>query len=200
MIANHIHDALAQVKKLEEFILQKRLFKGYSGWARIVSGTAALVGAALMASDLVPADVYVHLDGWGYVVLAGLVLNYGWLLYWAIVNREVRQNPVVLKPALDALPAITVGAFMTLALVLAEQFDLLFGTWMCLYGLAQVAYRSSLPAGIYSVGVGYILCGAWCLTSKSISFLNPWPMGIVFFVGELAGGVVLLRYSSGVEK
>ena len=29
MIANHIHDALAQVRRLQEFILEKRLFKGY---------------------------------------------------------------------------------------------------------------------------------------------------------------------------
>jgi hypothetical protein len=64
MIANHIHDALAQVRKLQEFILEKRLFKGYSGWARIMSGTVALLGTAVMASDIVPDIPYYHVDGW----------------------------------------------------------------------------------------------------------------------------------------
>ena len=70
---------------------------------------------------------------------------------------------------------------------------------MCLYGLAQVAYRQSLPPGIYAVGLGYILCGVWCLTSETISFVNPWPMGIVFFVGESVGGLVLITYK-GTSK
>lgn len=200
MIANHIHDALAQVKKLQEFILEKRLFKGYSGWARILSGVAALAGTAIMASEYVPAVPYYHVDAWAVVVMAGLVLNYGCLLYWFLFNRNVRRDPIMLKPALDALPALTVGAVLTLALVLSENFDLLFGTWMCMYGLAQVAYRQSLPPGIYAVGLGYILCGIWCLMSESISFLNPWPMGIVFFIGETAGGIVLITYKGAGEK
>ena len=76
MIANHIHDALAQVKKLQEFILVKRLFKGYSGKARLVSGAVALVGTMLLSSDKIPADSFYHLAGWGAVLFAGVLLNY----------------------------------------------------------------------------------------------------------------------------
>lgn len=200
MIANHIHDALAQVKKLQEFILEKRLFKGYSGRARIVSGTVALAGAAIMDSPFVPKDVRAHLMGWGVVLVAGVLINYACLLYWFLFNREVRRNPVMLKPALDAVPALAVGAALTLAFIMMEQYDLLFGMWMCLYGLAQAAYRQSLPQGIYAVGVGYILCGMFCLLSPSVHFLNPWPMGIVFFAGELAGGIVLVSHKTSEES
>ena len=196
MIANHIHDALAQVRKLQEFILEKRLFRGYSGWARIGSGTVALLGAAIMASDLVPDNPYVHVDCWAGVVAVGLIMNYGCLVYWFLFNPEVRRNPVMVKPALDAMPALLVGGVLTLALMISGQFQLLFGVWMCLYGLAQVAYRQSLPYGIYLVGMGYVICGIYCLLSSSIHFLNPWPMGIVFFAGELAGGIVLLGYNT----
>jgi hypothetical protein len=199
MIANHIHDALAQVKKLQEFILEKRLFKGYSGKARIASGLIAFIGAVVMGSDRVPADPYVHLAGWATVVAAGVFLNYGSLLYWFLFDREVRRNPIMLKPALDAIPALTVGGVLTLALITADKYDMLFGTWMCLYGLAQVAYRQSLPAGIYLVGIGYILCGTYCLLSPAISFCNPWPMGTVFLVGEIAGGAVLMKYSGNTR-
>jgi hypothetical protein len=194
MIANHIHDALAQVRKLQEFILAKRLFKGYSGRARIISGVAALAGTMVLASGHVPPKPFVHLAGWGIVLAVGVVLNYACLLYWFLFDPEVRRSPVMLKPALDALPALAVGAALTLALVRTAQFDSLFGTWMCLYGLAQVAYRQSLPQGIYVVGVGYLLCGAACLVSDAVSFTTPWPMGLVFFAGEMAGGLVLIRH------
>lgn len=44
MIANHIHDALAQVRELQKNILDKQRFKGYSGRARAIAGSVALVG------------------------------------------------------------------------------------------------------------------------------------------------------------
>ncbi len=200
MIANHIHDALAQVRKLQEFILSKRLFKGYSGKARMASGAVALAGTVIMASSLVPPEPWAHLVGWGVVLATGVVINYACLLYWFLFNGEVRRNPVMLKPALDAVPALAVGAVFTVTLMDMGLYDLLFGTWMCLYGLAQVAYRRSLPEGIYMVGIGYLLCGAYCLMSSNVVFLNPWPMGVVFFVGEMAGGLVLVTYREGAEE
>ena len=44
MIANHIHDALGQVRRLQGLILDKRRFTGYSGAARMLGGCSALVG------------------------------------------------------------------------------------------------------------------------------------------------------------
>ena len=196
MIANHIHDALAQVRKLQEFILEKRLFKGYSGKARIVSGGVALAGAAVLSSSLVPDDPIAHLFGWGVILAIGVILNYACLIYWFLFNPEVRRNPIMLKPALDAIPGLAVGAVFTLVFILSGQYYMLFGMWMCLYGLAQVAYRQSLPQGMYVVGLGYIICGAGCLLYGLVSFTNPWPMGIVFFVGELASGTILITHKT----
>ena len=53
--------------------------------------------------------------------------------------------------------------------------------------------RLSLPPGIYLVGLAYVACGALCLLLPSVTFTNPWPMGIVFFAGELTGGAILLK-------
>jgi hypothetical protein len=198
MIANHIHDALAQVRKLQEFILERRLFKGYSGRARVGSGCVAMAGAIVLGSGRVPAEPFAHLLGWGAVVAVGIGINYACLLYWFLFNPEVRGNPVMLKPALDAVPALAVGGVLTVAFSIAGAWDLLPGMWMCLYGLAQVAYRQSLPSGIYVVGIGYITCGTACLALQ-LPFLNPWPMGIVFLAGELAGGVVLMTYRTTTE-
>jgi hypothetical protein len=127
------------------------------------------------------------------VLLVGVAANYTALVWWFLFDAAVRRNPLMLKPALDAVPALAVGAVLTAALAAAGQFNLLFGAWMCLYGLAQVAYRTSLPRSIYTIGLFYVACGACCLLSRQVHFTNPWPMGLVFFAGEVAGGAVLIR-------
>ena len=191
MISNHIHDALAQVRTLQEMILEKRLFKGYSGRARIASGSLALACAAILASPWIPATPQAHLTGWGAVLVIALLLNYGALASVFVLNPAFRQNPLMMKPAIDAVPPLAVGGVLSLALILLGQYNLLFGTWMALYGLAHTSCRHSLPQWNYSVALFYLLSGGLCLVTPGVSFLNPWPMGIVFFAGELVGGSVL---------
>lgn len=203
MIANHIHDALAQVRTLQEFIVQRNLFKGYSGKARCFAGSMALIATVILASPRMPQSPWTHLVGWGTVLAIGVVSNYGALVYWFLFDRNVRRNPLMLKPALDAIPALGVGAVVSLALIVHGEFELLFGAWMSLYGLAQVAYRNSMPKGIYQIGIFYLACGAVCLLAPQVQFTNPWPMGLVFFTGEIAGGIVLIqdhRHTIGREE
>ena len=192
MIASHIHDALAQVRRLQSLILEKRFFTGYSGRARIISGSVAFAGAVVLSSSFVPATNEAHLVGWGIVLTFALILNYASLIHWFLFNKEVSRDPIKLKPAIDAVPALAVGGVLTLAILAAQQYQLLFGVWMCLYGLSQVAYRRSLPQGIYIVGIFYILTGAVCLLWGGVRFVNPWPMALAFLVGELIGGSILI--------
>lgn len=192
MIAAHIHDALDQVRRLQEIVLGPRFFRGYSGKARILSGLCALAGAFVLSRDFVPATPRAHLAGWLAVLGAALLFNYGALLNWVLTEPRVRRHPVILKPALDALPALAVGGLLTAALIRAGQHDLLFGVWMSCFGVAHMAYRQTLPGENYFVGLFYILCGAACLLVPAVRFTSPWPMGLVFFAGEFAGGTVLV--------
>ncbi|MEI6147780.1 MAG: hypothetical protein WCS01_01680, partial [bacterium] len=98
MIANHIHDALAQVKLLQEFIMEKNLFKGYSGKARLLAGSTTLIGALILNSPRVPAEPWVHLAGWGIVLAISVIANYAALVYWFLFDERARRNPVMLKP------------------------------------------------------------------------------------------------------
>jgi hypothetical protein len=206
MIASHIHDALDQVRQLQETILQKKLFRGYSGRARLLSGLAALLGAATLSfCSLIPATPFAHLMGWSIVLGVSVLFNYLALMYWFLFDAEVRRNPLMLKPAIDALPALGVGGVLTFPLLVTGQYNLLPGMWMCLYGLAQVSYRQSLPPAIYRVGLAYIASGALLLllstgllfvpgiSMESLVFTNPWPMGVIFFAGEWTGGAIMLE-------
>ncbi|MFT5123151.1 MAG: hypothetical protein ACI97B_001783, partial [Verrucomicrobiales bacterium] len=73
-----------------------------------------------------------------------------------------------------------------------EFYFLLYGLWMAMFGLAIIASRYVLPRYSGWVGLFYILCGTFFLGYNHLAFSNPWPMGIVFFIGEWVGGLILL--------
>ena len=193
MVAHHIHDALSQVRRMQEIILERRSFRGYSGRARIAGAIGTLVGAFAMTSSKFPKDDLWHLVAWTAVLGTALFLNYGALGFWFFFNPRVKRNAAMLVPAVDALPALAMGAFMSIGLILRGQYDLLFGTWMILYGLAHVSYRQSLPPANYAVGAFYMICGVVCFVWPGLEFTDPLPMGLVFFVGEMMGGYILYR-------
>ncbi len=196
MIANHVHDALRQVDRLRELVLDRRRFLGYSGKARVIGGVVALSGAAAIYAFRLPVDPWLHFFAWCGVLAVALILNYGGLFLWFAAGGGFRGELSRLAPALDAVPSLAVGAFATVALPLRGAFDLLPPIWMCLYGLTHVPYRLNLPRSNYYVGLFYISAGVLFLLWRQ-PFTNPWPMGVVFFVGEVAGGISLTRWRGG---
>ena len=145
-----------------------------------------------MSCSFVPVSPLAHLAGWSFVLFSALVLDYGGVIWWFLFSSQAKREMSRAMPVVDAIPALAVGAVFSLAMILGKHYELLFGTWMCLYGLAHVSYRMSLPMANYLVGVFYIVCGSVCLLMQ-VPFTNPWPMGMVFFVGEISGGLVLHR-------
>ncbi len=193
MIANHIHDAMGQVRRMQELVLAKQRFKGFSGKSRATGGVFALLGAFVMSRPEFPISEWWHLAGWVVVLLLGMAINFGGLAIWFLFDSVVERDYKQLKPVADALPALGIGAVFSLALVLHAQFDLLFGAWMCLYGLVHMAYQNSLPKIHFLVGIFYMGCGSYALLAPGLSFINPWTMGIVFGAGEIAAGIILYR-------
>lgn len=191
MIANHIHHALAQVQALQSKILDKQRFKGYSGRARALSGCVALLASSIMAADFFPQRPFAHFQGWAVVFILAITLNHGALMYWFFFDESVQRDIRKLRPIFDVIPPIAVGGVLTLAFFYHKDYDYLFGTWMCLFGLANIASRHVLPRQICLLGLFYIVCGMFLLINSGIKFTNPWPMGIVFFMGEWAGGFIL---------
>lgn len=191
MISNQIQHAIIQVRELQQAIIEKQRFKGYSGRARAICGTLALMTAFIMSLPSFPEKATAHIAGWGVIFLVGLLLNFGVLIHWFLFDPKVQRNIRRLKPLMDALPPLFVGTLLTLAMVAAEEHRFLFGTWMSIFGLANLSSRHVLPKKIWMVGVFYIACGVVFLLTPEIPFTNPWPVGIVFFFGEWAGGIAL---------
>jgi hypothetical protein len=191
MIANHIHDALGQVRRLQSLILEKRKFTGFSGTARMLGGSIALLGCALMS--FFRNQFAVQLAGWVCFLIIALLLNYGALMLWFVQLPKHQRNLQSIVPAFEAVPPLAVGALLSAALLLRGEPNLLFGAWMCLYGLANTAYRTSLPKAIWYLGLYYLACGTVFLMLPGETFFNPLPAGIVFLIGEWIGGVIFHR-------
>ncbi len=191
MFSNHIHAALAQVRELQRQVLERQRFRGYSDKARAASGGVAMLAAIILASPRMPRTELTHLMVWLLVFLFALIANYGAVTYWFLNDPKVKRDIRKLKPTLDVFPPLGVGAILTLALVLRGDFHYLFGIWMCLFGLANLASRHVLPRPIAYVGLYYLTAGTLCLFIPPLTFTNPWPMGVVFFLGEGTSGIIL---------
>lgn len=196
-MSHHIHQALDHIKELKEHIIENQRFRGYSGAARIFCGFLALLTAWVLSTPFYPQTPQAHVVGWGTLCALSVAINYGALLFWFFRNGSEQRDYRRLRPLIDAFPPLLVGGILTFALLRFGFYDLLFGVWMCLFGLTNIASRHVLPKEIWHVGWFYILSGTlYLLFLSQISFLNPWPMGIVFFVGELGGGLLLYKTRS----
>jgi hypothetical protein len=183
--------ALNGVRQMQALVLDRQRFKGFSGAARMAGGAAALL-AALVLRHAVPAEASLHLIGWGLLLAFGLAVNFAALFWWLFKHRgELRLAE--LWPVWEVFPTLSAGAALTAALVRTGQVDLLFGTWMALYGASHMAQRRSLPFPIYCGGLAYLAAGIFFLLWPGVSFTDPRPMGLVFGLGELFGGWVLVK-------
>ncbi|HEY4492059.1 MAG TPA: hypothetical protein VI958_08650, partial [Acidobacteriota bacterium] len=149
MISRQIQYALAQVQELQQKILEKQRFKGYSGRARALSGTACFITAALMGTRYYPQTIPAHIAGWGSVFALSLILNFGAMLYWFLFDPATKRDFRRLKPIVDVLPPLLVGGVLTLILMKEGLHSYLFGIWMCLFGLANLATGHVLPRRIW---------------------------------------------------
>lgn len=186
-----IQEALAHVRELQQAVLERQRFTGYSGRARMMSGGVALLAAALMGSSWYPRTDMAHVMGWGSVFVLALLLNGVALVWWFLHDPVAGRDIRVLRPILDVLPPLAVGGLLTAAMLVNGQVQYLFGIWMCLFGLTNMASRMVLPSMIWVVGGFYLAAGAICLLVPGVDFRNPWPMGVVFCIGEWVGGLVL---------
>lgn len=199
-----LQEALGTVRTLRRSLLGKQRFKGWSGPTRMVSGSFALLASVFLHVFWGERGNYEAVLVWGVVFLGAMLLNLGALVYWFWNDRAVERDVQRLRPMLDVIPPLTVGALFTFVLLWYREFDPLYGVWMCMFGLANLASRYVLPPAIALVGVFYILAGGLCLMLPGITFQTPLAMGAVFCVGEWAGGVLLYlddrRYEAKVRE
>jgi hypothetical protein len=187
MIASHVHDALSQVDNLQKLIIEKRRFKGYSWIARLINAILAFACAFILSIDGIATTDEGYLIGWGILLVIALIINYGFVTFWFLFDLDVKKDFNKVLPVFTAVPTLFVGAIISLSVIINKDYQYLYGIWMCMFGMTHLSYRFSLPKVSYAVGIYYIFCGIFFLLIYPVAFSNPWPMGIVFCMGELFG-------------
>ncbi|MDE2571221.1 MAG: hypothetical protein KGM44_01705 [bacterium] len=188
--------ALSDLEEVRERLAGCQRFKGYSGGAAALSGLAALVAGGLQRGlaphPSTPQQFHVYLTIWLGCLALGLAINYGALAmwYWRIADdRERRQTRTV---GATILPAISLSAMLSLALIDVGGGALLPGLWFASYGTGLFASRGMIPSGMAVVALGYMLAGAALLLSPNHALaLSWWVMPIGFGFGMLWIGWLL---------
>ena len=200
MLNEHITKALKQVRELRARVIESQVFQGYSAAARTAGAGAALLGTLIMSLPFFPASSLAHIWGWGLVCAFAIAANLTGVSVWYLKQPADRRELSLLRPTVDAAPPLIVGAILTFAIINQEAYPLLFGAWMCVFGLVNCSTRRVLSGAICWLGAYYIICGAVCLAAAgSLPFTSPWPMGAVFFIGELAGARIFAAQRESEE-
>jgi len=188
--------ALSDLEEVRERLAGCQRFHGYSGSAAALSGVAAL-GAGILQWVTVPhpasaPEIHRYLTIWFVCLAVGLAINYGALAvwYWRIADdRERRQTRTA---GATILPAISLSAMMTLALIDVHREVLLPGLWFAAYGTGLFASRGMIPRGMGVAAFAYMAAGAALLLMPHHELaLSWWVMPLGFGLGMLWIGWML---------
>lgn len=200
MTREQITQALDDVRRLQDAVMAKQPFYGYSGKARIASGVVAILVGYVLTSQFEPYDFITQLKGWAILLGFALVVNYAALAYWFLNDKEVERQFYRLKPALEALAPLALGAVLTVSLAMRSNYDYLFGVWMGMYGLANIASRHMMPRLMGIVGVYYLLAATIVLSAPTGSFSLPLTMGLTFGIGEIIAGLLMCQEKYAMKR
>jgi uncharacterized membrane protein YidH (DUF202 family) len=190
--------AFADLAEVRDRLASVQEFRGYSGPAAALSGALALIAgiAQLTAAPVpqTPAEVQRYLTIWLICLMAALAVNYGALLmwYWRSAGRQERRQTRTVGFAI--LPAIALGAVLSLAMIAHNLARLLPGIWYASYGIGLFSSRAVLPRGVIGVASAFGLAGAVLILTPVESLpLRWWVMPAGFGLGQICIGYLLSK-------
>src|SRR5438128_2821252 len=138
--------ALADLEEVRDRLAACQQFKGYSGPAAAASGAiaviAGLVQLALIPKPVTELDSRTYLVVWFGCLAVALLLNYGALAVWYAQNAGRQERMRTRSAGVTLLPAIVLGAVLSLALILHGLVWMLPGVWYASYAYGLFAARS----------------------------------------------------------
>lgn len=190
--------ALADLEEVRDRLAACQQFKGYSGPAAAASGGIALA-AGLLQWALIPhpstvADGRTYLLVWFGCLAIALLLNYGALGVWYAHNVGRQERVRARSAGITLLPAIALGAVLSLALILHGVIWMLPGVWYSSYAVGLFASRAMVPKGAIPLAAAFGIAGAVLLLSPDTSMpLSWWIMPLGFGLGQIFIGWLLVR-------
>jgi hypothetical protein len=166
-------------------------FTAVPGWGMVVLGVTA-TGAAWLASR--QGSPLNWLVTWLAEALLALAIG-GWTM---VRKARAADDSILTGPGrrfgLSFLPAIAVGALLTLALYLAGEWRLMPAVWLLLYGTGVVAGGAFSVPVVPVMGVGFLVLGSLALF---VPRLDNWLLAIGFGGLHIVFGIWIARRYGG---
>jgi hypothetical protein len=184
-----VERALADLVEVRDRLASVQRFRGYSSRVAGLMGVIAVVGGVVQAV-VVPhpssmADVRVYLAIWLSCLAAALALYYGNLLAWYARNNGRHARYQSRTVSLSILPALALGAVLSLAVYLQGVPAMLPGIWYACYGLGLFSSRTLVPKGVIYVAAMFGLVGsALLLMPNQWLAMSWWVMAAGFAIGQ----------------
>jgi hypothetical protein len=191
-----VERALADLAEVRDRLASVQEFRGYSGSAAALSGLVAVVAGgiqfAVAPSPHTPDEIGRYLGIWFLCLALALAINYGALLAWYMrtAGRHERQQTRTVGVAI--IPAIALGAVLSLAMIAHKIYWILPGIWYASYGIGLFSSRAMLPRGVILVASAFGLAGAALILTLDTSLpLRFWVMPLGFGFGQMFIGYLL---------
>ena len=184
--------AFENLKFIRETMERAGAFTAVPGWGGILMGVSALL-TSLMSTQLPSKRLWFA----AWIGEAVLALGIGG---WAMVQKaKAAQAPLLYGPgrkfALSLCPAMAAGAVLTVVLYQYEQFALMPGVWLLLYGVAVVTGGAFSVRVVPIMGLSFMALGTGAFFSP-FKFAN-WFMAAGFGVLQITFGIVIARRYGG---
>jgi hypothetical protein len=192
--------ALADLEEVRDRLAACQQFTGYSGPAAIASGiiavVAGLIQATIVSNPASEAGSRAYLAVWFTCLAIALVLNYGAIAIWYSRTRAHQDRSGARSAGLTLLPAILLGAVLSVAMILHQAVSLLPGVWYACYAVGLFASRSMVPKGTTPVAALFAAGGLLLLLwPDQRAPLEWWVMPLGFGLGQAYIGALLLQES-----
>lgn len=188
-LADRAADQLAFIR---DTMVRAGRFTAVPGIGMMGAGVVGVIAAVVAPHARTPLE-------WLAVWLSAAVIAIAFSL--ALMIRKAHRSGQSLRAgpgrtfALAFAPPLAAGALLTLAMVRAEAWSLLPGTWLVCYGAAVVS------GGAFSVRVvpvmGTVIVSLGALTLFLPTVTHTWMLGAGFGATELIFGYIIARYHGG---
>ncbi|HTZ55596.1 MAG TPA: hypothetical protein VMB20_11090 [Candidatus Acidoferrum sp.] len=189
--------AMLDIAEVRDRLAMAQRFRGISGVAAIASGCFAIAAGVLQALLVaVPGaghDSRVYASIWLVCGTAAMIVNYASIAHWFVSDASARDRWQTRTVGLAILPAIALGAALTLAMITRGAFSYLPGVWYGCYGVGLFASRTMLPRDVLPISAFFLVAGIALLFAPSSIALAWWVLPVGFGVGQIAIGVLVGR-------
>lgn len=184
--------AMDNLRYIRETMEQAGAFTAVPGWGGVLMGVTALAAAVVASTQPTP---WTWLVVWMWEAVVGVVIASVMMFLKARASATPLVSAQGRKFVLAFVPAILVGALLTIALHRAPEVRFLPGAWLLCYGAAVTSAGAFSVRVVPLMGLCFMLTGAVALRGPA-SWGDPL-LALGFGLLHIVFGIFIARQHGG---